>query len=81
VDYRRSRRPQENTGELAVYLKTLVESRVRVTVFLKTGERLQGRIRYYDRNCFSIGLVSGLNVFLRNSSVLYIAESSPESAD
>ena len=56
-------------------MKSLVDSRAAVTVVLKTGERLRGRIRYYDRNCFSIGPADGgPKIFLRKSSVCYICE-------
>jgi sRNA-binding regulator protein Hfq len=65
----------EHTGSESDYLKSLVESRAKVTVVLKTGEKLQGRIRYYDRYCFSIGLSArGPRLFLRKSSVSYIEE-------
>ena len=65
----------EHTGAEADYLKSLVDSHTKVTVVLKTGERLQGQIRYYDRYCFSIGLSAhGPRLFLRKSSVSYIAE-------
>jgi sRNA-binding regulator protein Hfq len=65
----------EHTGSESDYLKSLVDSRAKVTVVLKTGERLQGRIRYYDRYCFSIGIsANGPRLFLRKASVSYIAE-------
>ncbi len=64
-----------STGDEASYLRSLVDSRRTVTVVLKTGERLSGRIRYYDRDCFSLGQPSGgPNIFLRKGSVLYISE-------
>jgi small nuclear ribonucleoprotein (snRNP)-like protein len=63
-----------STGSEAEYLKSLVDSRATVTVVLKTGERLQGRIRYYDRDCFSIGpSEGGPKIFLRKNSVSYIS--------
>jgi sRNA-binding regulator protein Hfq len=65
----------ENTGAEPEYLKSLVDSRAKVTVVLRTGERLEGRIRYYDSDCFSIGLSAhGPRLFLRKDSVSYIAE-------
>ncbi len=65
----------EQTGSEADYLKSLVDSRAKVTVVLKSGERMQGRIRYYDRDCFSLGLsAQGPRIFLRKDSVSYIAE-------
>ena len=66
---------QGDTGAEAAYLKSSVESRALVTVVLKSGERLRGRVRYYDQDCFSLGpALSGPNIFLRKSSVLYISE-------
>jgi hypothetical protein len=65
----------EQTGSESVYLKSLVDSHAKVTVVLNDGERFHGRIRYYDRNCFSIGLsAEGPRIFLRKTSVSYIAE-------
>jgi host factor-I protein len=66
--------PQQ-TGSEAAYLKSLVDSRAKVTVVLRDGERLSGRIRYYDHDCFSIGLsAKGPRIFLRKDSVSYISE-------
>ncbi len=65
----------ESTGAEAEFLKSLVDTRARVTVVLRTGERLSGRIRYYDRDCFSVGPAGGgPKIFLRKSSVQYIEE-------
>ena len=65
----------EDTGSETAYLKSLVESRAKVTVVLKNGERLRGRVRYYDRDCFSVGLSArGPRFFLRKESVSYISE-------
>jgi hypothetical protein len=65
----------EHTGSESDYLKSLIESRAKVTVVLDSGERIQGHIRYYDRDCFSIGPSSpGPKIFVRKTSVAYIAE-------
>jgi small nuclear ribonucleoprotein (snRNP)-like protein len=65
----------EQTGSEPDYLKSLVDSRAKVTVVLKTGERLKGRIRYYDQYCFSLGLsAKGRRLFLRKENVAYISE-------
>ncbi len=64
-----------STGAEATYMRSSIGSHATVTVVLRGGERLRGRIRYFDRDCFSIGLVPrGPNVFIRKSSVLYISE-------
>jgi len=63
------------TGEEAVYLKSLVDSRARVTVVLKTGERFSGRIRYYDLHCFSLGQGGGApKLFLRKENIQSIVK-------
>ncbi len=65
----------ESTGSEATDLRALVNSRSAVTVVLHSGERLQGRIRYYDRDCFSLGPSGGgPKIFLRKESVRYIVE-------
>jgi RNA chaperone Hfq len=65
----------QDTGSETSYLKSLVDSRAKVTVVLKNGERLRGRIRYYDRDCFSVGLsVHGPRMFIRKENVSYISE-------
>jgi small nuclear ribonucleoprotein (snRNP)-like protein len=64
-----------HTGSESSYLKSLVDSRAQVTVVLTTGEKVRGRIRYYDRHCFSIGLsAKGPRLFIRKENVSYIAE-------
>jgi sRNA-binding regulator protein Hfq len=65
----------DHTGEEANYLKSLVDSRARVTVVLNTGERFSGRIRYYDRYCFSLGRAgSEPKLLLRKEHVQSIRE-------
>jgi small nuclear ribonucleoprotein (snRNP)-like protein len=70
------------TGAEAEYLKSLIDSRTLITVVLRDGERLRGRMRYYDRHCFSIGPVGGgPKIFLRKSNVRYIEETGVKSSD
>lgn len=64
-----------STGSEAAYFRSLIDSHTMVTVVLTTGERLRGHVRYYDRDCFSLGPVGGgANVFLRKDSVRCISE-------
>jgi small nuclear ribonucleoprotein (snRNP)-like protein len=63
------------TGDEAAYLKSLVDSRKVVTVVFSNGDRLRGRVRYYDRDFLSVGPAErGPNVLLRKSSIRYISE-------
>jgi hypothetical protein len=64
----------ENTGEEANYLRSLVDSAATVVVVLTSGEQLRGQVRYYDRDCFSLGQINGPKLFLRKSSVRYLYE-------
>jgi sRNA-binding regulator protein Hfq len=65
----------EHTGMEAEYLKSLIDSHKKVTVKLISGEILHGHIRYYDQDCFSVGLsADGPRIFLRKAAVSYITE-------
>jgi small nuclear ribonucleoprotein (snRNP)-like protein len=65
----------ESTGKESSYLRHLIDSHAKVTVIMKTGEQFQGHIRYYDQDCFSVGLMSEKRkIFLRKENVSYIAE-------
>lgn len=67
--------PPSSTGAEAAHLRELVDSRTAVIVTLNSGERLRGRIRYYDRDCFSLRVENGgPKLLLRKSSVLEIEE-------
>jgi len=79
---RRAERPaganvanQESTGCEAAYLKSLIDSGTTVVVVLTSGEQLRGHVRYYDRDCFSLGPADGgPKLFLRKSSIRYLYE-------
>jgi sRNA-binding regulator protein Hfq len=63
------------TGSEAVYLRSLVDSKKLVTILLITGDRLRGKIRYYDREMLSLGQTGGgPNIFLPKHSILQIVE-------
>jgi hypothetical protein len=73
---RNERHAPESTGSHSEYLRGLIDSETEVTIVMSDGETLKGRIRYYDRDCLSIGLsATGLNVFLRKDQILYLADS------
>ena len=66
---------RESTGQEAAYLKSLIDSRTMIIVVLTTGEQLRGHVRYYDRDCFSLGPADGgPKLFLRKSSIRYMYE-------
>jgi hypothetical protein len=81
-DRRRVERPapvddpnRESTGREAAYLKSLVDSGATIVVVLTSGEQLRGHVRYYDRDCFSLGPADGgPRLFLRKSSIRYLYE-------
>lgn len=64
----------EETGQEAAYIKELIDTGKSVVVVLRSGERLRGQVRYYDRDVFSLGQFDGPKLFLRKSSVRYLYE-------
>jgi sRNA-binding regulator protein Hfq len=71
----RSKMPASETGSEALYLRSLVDSGATVTVVLMSGEELVGKVRYYDRNVFSLGLIpNGPNVLVWKHQVLNLQE-------
>lgn len=74
---RRKSTPPEQTDQEAVYLRHLIDSKTPVTVRLRSKDEIEGRLRYYDRDYFSIKVAeTGLNILVRKQSVLYLAERS-----
>lgn len=65
----------EKTGREAEYLKSLVDTKTKVDVVFADGEKLEGKVRYYDRDCFSVGPSGGgSKIFLRKGSLRYFTE-------
>jgi len=65
----------EDTGQEAAYLKMLIDKETPVVVVLRTGEKLRGIVRYYDRDVFSLGPADGgPKLFLRKTGVRYLYE-------
>lgn len=65
----------EDTGQEAAYLRTLIDKEIPVVVVLRTGEKLRGIVRYYDRDVFSLGPADGgPKLFLRKTGVRYLYE-------
>jgi hypothetical protein len=65
----------EVTGMESLYLKDLVEEEKMIVVVLTSGEEIRGRIRYYDRDVFSIGPADGSpKIFIRKSGIRYLYE-------
>ena len=65
----------EITGMESLYLKELMDAEMPVVVVMSNGDRIQGVIRYYDRDVFSLGPADGSpKVFLRKSSIRYLYE-------
>jgi hypothetical protein len=65
----------EDTGMEAAYLKSLIDTEKPVVVVLRTGEKLRGVVRYYDRDVFSLGPADGgPKLFLRKTGIRYLYE-------
>jgi host factor-I protein len=71
-----SRRSQaaNNTGQEALYLKSLVERQVRVQVKLRDGELLQGVIEYFDANMLRLNRDGKPNLFLYKHHIHTLCE-------
>ena len=65
----------EKTGYEVAYLDDLVRREQLVALVMQSGETLQGAIRYYDRDVFSLGPADGgPKLFLRKESIRYLYE-------
>ena len=65
----------DDTGQEAAYLKMLIDQETPVVVVLRTGEKIRGIVRYYDRDVFSLGPADGgPKLFLRKTGVRYLYE-------
>ncbi len=65
----------DDTGREAAYLKELIDDETPIVVVLRTGEKLRGIVRYYDRDVFSLGPADGgPKLFLRKTGVRYLYE-------
>ena len=66
--------PPGETGQEALYLRSLSDRQVTVTVTLRDGETVRGWIEYYDRDMLRLTREGEPNLFIFKSEIAYIAE-------
>jgi host factor-I protein len=70
----KSHHPQTETGQEAVYLRTLSERQTPVVVQLRNGEGLQGWIEYFDDRMIRLTREGKPNLFIYKHQILTITE-------
>lgn len=70
----KSHHPQSETGQEAVYLRTLSERQTPVVVQLRDGEALQGWIEYFDDRMIRLTREGKPNLFIYKRQILTITE-------
>lgn len=66
--------PQTETGQEAIYLRTLSERQTPVVVKLRDGERLFGWIEYFDDRMVRLTREGKPNLFIYKRQILTISE-------
>ena len=70
----KSHHPQSETGQEAIYLRTLSERQTPVVVQLRDGEALQGWIEYFDDRMIRLTRENKPNLFIYKHQILTITE-------
>jgi host factor-I protein len=70
----KSHHPQTETGQEAVYLRTLSERQTPVVIQLRDGEALQGWIEYFDDRMIRLTREGKPNLFIYKHQILTITE-------
>ncbi len=70
----KSHQPQTETGQEAIYLRTLSERQTPVTIQLRDGESLHGWIEYFDDRMIRLTREDKPNLFIYKRQILTITE-------
>lgn len=70
----KSHHPQTETGQEAIYLRTLSERQTPVAVQLRDGESLHGWIEYFDDRMIRLTREGKPNLFIYKHQILTITE-------
>ena len=76
----KSHHPQTETGQEAIYLRTLSERQTPVVVQLRGGESLHGWIEYFDDRMIRLTREGKPNLFIYKHQILTITEQVRRSA-
>ena len=69
--------PAETHAESFYYLKQM-DARTPMVIVLSDGEKVHGRIEWYDRDCLKINRVDGPNLLIPKQSIKYLFKADEE---
>ena len=70
--------PPEQTNAEQFYFSKQMQSKTNMVVVLTDGERLEGVVEWYDRNCIKLNRVGDPNLLLYKHCIKYLYKSDPE---
>lgn len=76
---RRIAPPEQTNAEAFYYLKQM-NSKTPMIVVLDDGERLEGHIEWYDRNCLKVHREDGANLLIFKHCIRYLYKQEEEQA-
>ncbi len=70
--------PPDQTNAGQFYFLKQMQSKTTMVVILTDGERLEGVVEWYDRNCIKLNRVGEPNLLLYKHCIKYLYKSDPE---
>lgn len=70
--------PPEQTNAEQFYFSKQMQSKTTMVVILTDGERLEGVVEWYDRNCIKLNRIGDPNLLLYKHCIKYIYKADPE---
>ncbi|HXE11803.1 MAG TPA: RNA chaperone Hfq [Bryobacteraceae bacterium] len=70
--------PPEQTNAEQFYFSKQMQSKTTMVVVLTDGERLEGVVEWYDRNCIKLNRIGDPNLLLYKHCIKYIYKADPE---
>lgn len=70
--------PPEQTNAEQFYFSKQMQSKTNMVVILTDGERLEGVVEWYDRNCIKLNRIGDPNLLLYKHCIKYIYKADPE---
>ena len=72
--------PEQTNAESYYYLKQMA-AKTPMVVVLTDGEKIQGWIEWYDKNCLKVNRDAGPNLLVPKASIKYMYKASEAAAD
>jgi host factor-I protein len=70
--------PPEQTNAEQFYFSKQMQSKTTMVVVLNDGERLEGVVEWYDKNCIKLNRNGEPNLLLYKRSIKYLYKADPE---